>query len=120
MSSDNTQHRRSRFCEDFDAPFIASIADPALASEAEADDSTNNNEAPTDNSEETNFLPALLRSARSSWSSWPSQSTASRTSSAGGTIKKWAQYPVKKVQEGAAKLSRSKDNGEAVHGRRTW
>lgn len=119
MSSNNTQYRRSRFSEDFDAPFIASIADPAIASEAEADDSTNN-EAPADDSEETNFLPALLRSARSSWSSWSSHSTASRTSFAGGTIKKWAQYPVKKVQEGAAKLSRSKNNGEAVHGRRTW
>lgn len=115
--SSNTKPRPSKFCEDYDAPFIASIADPAIVSEAKADTSTTNNEAPTDDSDAAKFLPALLKSARSSWSS---QSTASRTLSASGTVKKWAQYPVKKVQEGAAKLSRSKDSGEAVPGRRTW
>lgn len=117
--SSNTQTRRSRFCEDFDAPFIASIADPAIASGAEADDSTTNNEASTDDSEMTGFFPTFLRSARTSWSSWSSRSAASRTSSAGGTIKKWAGYPVKKMQEGAAKLWRSENNDETVPSRRT-
>lgn len=100
-----TQLRRSRFREEFDMPYLTSDAVVAVSPTAEPQNPVSNLSEPTDDSETMDFIPMLSRkSARSSWSS------GSWKSSTSDAVKKWARYPLKKMRDGAAKLSQLKRN----------
>ncbi|SPN96989.1 uncharacterized protein DNG_00509 [Cephalotrichum gorgonifer] len=88
---------RSRFHEDFDAPFFEHIINPAVTPTTEPNNSTPYFYQPTGSSESA---PLLLMSPRSTWSSSSWKSTTS------DVIKGWARYPIKKIREGTTKLSR--------------
>lgn len=94
--------RCSKFCEDFDAPFIESIVAPTTTPSTETEDAKSDPSSQAGTSQNRHSHFTILGPSRiSSWTS------GSRVSAASAALKRWKSCPLKKLKNSANKLWRS-------------